>query len=69
MPVLHTLTIFRVSRVQAAETIAFVEAIAGMMFFTTPWYEAGDKVSLAGGEAVVVCQTIGTGGMRARPSQ
>jgi hypothetical protein len=29
-------TIFRASRVQAAEMIALVDAIAGIMFFTTP---------------------------------
>ena len=29
-------TIFRASKVQAAAMMAFVEAIAGMMFFTTP---------------------------------
>lgn len=37
MPVLHMVMSFRASRVHAPATMAFVEAMAGMMFFTTPW--------------------------------
>jgi len=34
---LHSVAIFNVSSAHAADIIAFVEAIAGMMFFTTPY--------------------------------
>ncbi len=41
MPVLHMVTVFSTSSVHAAATMALVDAMAGMMFFTTPcvsWY-------------------------------
>lgn len=34
---LHPDASFKVSRAHAADIIAFVEAMAGMMFFTTPY--------------------------------
>jgi hypothetical protein len=36
-PLLHMVTAFSASSTHAADTTALVEAIAGIMFFTTPW--------------------------------
>ena len=49
MPVLHMVTVFSTSSVHAAATMALVDAMAGMMFFTTPcvsWYVTPCAVQL-----------------------
>jgi hypothetical protein len=36
-PLAHMVTVLSASSTHAAEMMALVEAIAGMMFLTTPW--------------------------------
>lgn len=47
MPVLHMVAILRVSKAHVAATMAFVEAIAGTIFLTTPWYKTFKSLDYA----------------------
>ena len=52
MPLLHMVASFSASSAHAAAMMAFVDAIAGMMFFTTPPVSCHVTPCAAGGRYV-----------------
>jgi hypothetical protein len=52
MPVLHMVAILRVSKAHVAATMAFVEAIAGTIFLTTPWYKTIKRLEYTNSQLV-----------------